>query len=66
MAVTEEKADDKIVWSLVVFFGGPLGALMYWFIRVPFLKREEKRRDLELLRQMHEEFEKSNVAPAKP
>ena len=60
LAATEEKPDDKIVWSLVTFFGGPFGVLMYLLIRYPVLKGEQQRRDFEMLRAMREEFEKKN------
>jgi hypothetical protein len=59
LAVTEEKPEDRIIWSLITFFGGPFGTLMYLFIRWPMLKREQRDRDIEMLRTMREEFEKS-------
>ena len=64
--IIEEKPGDKIIWSLVVFFGGLLGALLYLLIRWPFLRREEQQRDSEMLQQMREDFVKGPSAVAKP
>jgi len=64
LAATEEESGDKIVWSLAVFFGGPLGMLLYWLVRLPARSLEERRGDREMLRQMREEFERDSAFAA--
>jgi len=32
--------NDKIVWVLVTLLGGPMGALIYWFVRRPQRKQQ--------------------------
>ena len=41
-AVTKERAgsQDRLIWALIVLLGGPLGALIYYFVRRPRRKAE--------------------------
>jgi Phospholipase_D-nuclease N-terminal len=41
-AITKEKPEsqDRLIWVLVVVLGGPLGALIYLFVRRPERIRE--------------------------
>jgi membrane protein implicated in regulation of membrane protease activity len=41
-ALSKEKKDsDKIVWVLVILFASMIGALLYFFYRMPRRKEEE-------------------------
>ncbi len=65
MFVLTEESENAVFWLLMMFFLGPIGAILCWFIRVPQWRREQRWEDERTLEEFKQELEQLPATRAK-
>jgi len=65
MFVLTGEHEHAVFWLLMMFFLGPIGAILCWLIRVPQWRREQRWEDQLALEELRGELERLPPPPAK-